>query len=58
MNDQNQLNIRGVRRERAAERVRRNIGKVKLNARAAYTASQLRKAKEHKNHRVEKDTWL
>jgi hypothetical protein len=44
------LNIRGIRRERAREREIRNTArKPKLSAQAAYAAAQLRKAKETKH---------
>jgi len=42
------LNIRGIRRERAALRERRNTGKSKLSAQAAYEAAEKRKVKEFK----------
>ena len=47
-----ELNIRGIRRERAARRERRNTGKSKeLSAQAVYAAAQTRtrKAKESKH---------
>jgi len=54
----NDLNLRSIRRERAALRERRNTGKSKeLSAQAVYATTQIRKEKERKNH-VAKDSWL
>mgnify|MGYP001568080781 len=54
----NDLNLRSIRRERAALRERRNTGKSKeLSAQAVYATTQIRKAKERKSH-VAKDSWL